>query len=755
MSRRILRTFLGAAVLVLTGCGPSMPTTAEPQPMDHRQSKLTVADASASPITFEQIAAFPPPGWNVPRSAQVSPDGKLVTYLQSESGGEEMALFAFEVASRKHAVLVRASDLQLADRPMSRAEELRRERQRKRITGVTAYAWAKKAPVLLLPLGGDVFVRGADGAIRQLTDSPAPEIDPQLCDDGSLVAFARGSELFVVEVESGRERQLTRDAPEGVTRGQSDYIMQEEFGEPSGFWWSPGCDRIAYFEVDEREVKRIPILGYRGGVDLQELSYPRAGGSNPTSRLGVVDLKSGRTTWVELPAAKGFDAKDDYVGRIAWSRDRKTLYAQRLSRRQQQLALLAIEPATGKARHLLEEQESTWLELSRMEPLEDGRLLWVALRDGHRHLELRQADGQAPKRLTRGDWDVFDVVGVDRKNDRVLFIANRDAPLDRQLYAVALEGGEITRLSEEPGVHEIAGSRPELGWVDIHSALDRPPRAVIRGPDGRSLGDIEVPKNASFDAMKLRTPKIVTVAVADGPPLYGALLEPRQRAPGARHPAIVMVYGGPGVQTVLNEFNPRALWHHLADRGFAIFQLDNRGSSGRGHAFETPIYRRCGEVELADQLRGLDYLTALDFVDPERVGIYGHSYGGYMAAMAMLRAPGRFQVGVAGSPVTDWRLYDTGYTERFMSTPEDNAQGYEESALLPHAGKLEGKLFLIHALMDENVHFEHTALLIDALVAAGKPFDTLVFPGERHGYRGKEARTYAYRRVVEYFVDNL
>ena len=242
----------------------------------------------------------------------------------------------------------------------------------------------------------------------------------------------------------------------------------------------------------------------------------------------------------------------------------------------------------------------------------------------------------------------------------------------------------------------------------------------------------------------------------DGQPnLYGMLLKPRDMKANRRYPAIVMVYGGPGVQTILNQYNPRLLWQHLADRGFVVFQLDNRGSTGRGHAFESPIYRKMGDVELEDQLRGLDWLQQKPFVAKERCGIYGHSYGGYMAAMAMLRAPLRFKAAVSGSPVIDWRYYDTGYTERYMSTPQANPDGYATSELSHLASKLAGKLFVIHALMDENVHFAHTAKLIDALVAADKDFEMLVFPGERHGYRSSKARRYAYRRVVDFFVTNL
>jgi dipeptidyl-peptidase-4 len=255
--------------------------------------------------------------------------------------------------------------------------------------------------------------------------------------------------------------------------------------------------------------------------------------------------------------------------------------------------------------------------------------------------------------------------------------------------------------------------------------------------------------------LALRSPEIVPVKSPGGQTLYGALLKPRHMEPGRRYPTVVMVYGGPGVQTVLDMWAPRLLWQHLADRGFVVFQLDNRGSAGRGPGFQAPIYHHLGKVELEDQLAGLDALAAMPFVDAARVAIYGHSYGGFMATLAMLAAPDRFKVGIAGAPVTDWSLYDTGYTERYMGTPTENAAGYAESDLARMAGHLQGKLLLLHALMDENVHFDNSAHLIDALVGAGKHFDMFVFPGERHGYRNPAARRYAMRRVVDYLVENL
>ncbi|MBI4956143.1 MAG: alpha/beta fold hydrolase [Myxococcales bacterium] len=743
--------------------------SAEPLP-------TALAPASAARVSVHRAADFPPPGWQVPRSIAVSPDGKLITYLQSESQGETMSLFAYDLATREHRVLLRPEDLVASEPARSREEELRRERQRTRIEGITHYAWAREAPaepapgaaaapVLLLPLGGEVLVRDGAGAVRRLAPGAEPAIDPQLCPTGTDVAFVRGRELHVVSVASGAVTELTRDAPEGVTRGLSDFIGQEEFAEPSGFYWSPRCDAIAYLEVDEREVDEVPVMGVRSGrEDFALHRYPRVGRPNPKVRLAVVELATGRSVFFDVAAATAAAGLSDggapYLGRFAWSPDGRALYFQTVGRDQKKLGLWRADPKSGALALVHAESDDAWVELVEARLLPGDHILWASSASGHKHLELRSsATGALQATLTSGAWDVARIVAVD--GERVLFLANREAPLERQLYALtlpapgALAPPEVTRLTSEPGVHDIAAFRAGTGWVDVHSAGDRLPEARIVASSGETLGTLPVPLDADYQALGLRAAELVTLAAEDGTPLHGALLRPRDMRPGVRYPAVVMVYGGPGVQSVLDEHNPRLLWQHLADRGCVVFQLDNRGSTGRGHAFARPVAGRLGVVELADQLRGVDYLTSLPFVDARRLGIYGHSYGGYLAALAMLRAPGRFAVGVAGSPVTDWRLYDTGYTERYMGLLTDNAAGYEATALAPHAAALAGKLLIVHALMDENVHFAHTARLVDALVAADKDFDLLVFPGERHGYRSLAARRYAYRRVVDYLAAHL
>ncbi len=728
-------------------------------PPNAHASQPPILGPGASRIDFSRVMRFPEPGWQVPRLVAYSPNGALITYLQSEEGTDKMALFAFDVAQKTTRLLVRGEDLAREGRALSREEELRRERQRQRTAGITDVRWARRAPVMLVPYGGNIFLVNPSStpAVTRLTDAAGPDIDPKINDDGTAVAFVRSGELHLLDVKTKAVTALTSGAPAGVTRGVSDFVAQEEFDEPSGHFWSPRGDKIVFLEVDERGVETVPVLGYRGGKpDLMQQPYPLAGKQNPKVRALIVDLATRAITPITLPKGLG----ERYLGRFGFLPDGKSIVFQALSRDQHHLSVLRADSTTGEARELWSETSSAWTRFVEVRPLERAqRLLVTGEQGGHIHLAVRDAStGAKVSDLTSGDWDVDHIVAAEEHLGRALFVGNKTSTIERRLYAVPLAGGEITTLTPERGVHNVRLAPNGQGFVDEHSAADRPPRTVVMsavGPGGAVIADLPVPRDKDFDDLGLRVPELVTVKSPGGPTLHGALLKPRHMEEGKRYPTIVMVYGGPGVQTVLDAWAPRLLWQHLADRGFVVFQLDNRGSAGRGPAFEAPIYLRAGEVELEDQLAGASMLASLPFVDPSRIGIYGHSYGGFMAALAMLKAPGRFKVGVAGSPVTSWAFYDTGYTERHMGTPATNPKGYAESDLAGYAKNLQGKLFLIHAMMDENVHFENTAHLIDALVAADKDFDLLVFPGERHGYRDPAAKRHAMRRVVEYFAQHL
>ncbi len=726
-------------------------------------ARVAIAGPEASPITFTRMAKYPEPGWNVPRRTQHSPDGKLVTYLASESGDETMSLYAFDRGTSKSEVLLRAADIararggSAANAPpaMSREEELRRERQRDRNEGITNYVWAKHAPVLVVPFDGDVFVRDARAGktpeVRALTATAEPELDVKPCDTGERIAFVRKGELVAIDTTTGKEVFATRGAVEGLTHGLSDFNGQEEFGESSGFFWSPRCDRLVYLEVDERAVMTVPVLGYRKGVsDLMMERYPRVGTKNPVVRAGVVDLATKKTTWLRFP-----DASERYLGRFLWSEDGRALFLQTLSRDQKRLALVRVDPTSGATTELVTETSPAWSSFSPMRLIGGTEsLLFTTAKTGRRHLEVRSArDGSVLRTLSSGAWDVESIAAVDEERGRVLVNGNKEGALERHVYAIPLGGGEPVRITRERGVHGASFDESGKRWVDLHSASDRLPRATVMDERDQGVAELPVRTDDDLAALQIRPAEHVTLESATGETLHGALLKPRVIA--GKHPVIVMVYGGPGAQTVFDAYMPRLLWQHLADRGFVIFQLDNRGSGGHGPGFQHLVHRRLGELELADQVAGASWLASQPFVDPARIGIYGHSYGGFMAALAMLTPGTPFHAAVAGSPVTDWRLYDTAYTERYLETPDRNPGGYEASDLSKKAGALTGKLLLTHAMMDENVHFHHTAQLVDALVAANKAFELFVLPSERHGTRAPAARSYMPQRVATFFAENL
>lgn len=704
---------------------------------------------SASPLTFERIVKYPEPGWTVPMLPRFSPDGRMVTYLKSEDGTSKTALFAFDLESKTERVVVRASDLGTEKQP-SQAEELRAERQRKRITGISAYAFAGAADVMVIPAGGDVFVRGADGAITNVTHSDEAELDPQLCPTGQWVAYVRGSELFATDLKTKQERPLTRNAKPGITRGQSDFNGQEEFEEEHGFFWSDDCKRIAYLEVDETAVAEIPVMGYRDhgggfGTDLMMQRYPEAGATNPTVSLNLYDFDAVTSRKVKLDEPL-------YTGRYTWSPDGKSLYFEAIPRSQKELRIMKVDVAKATASVLWTESPQGWAEMRDLEITPNGSAL-VAIGDnlGHDHaMKIDTATG-ATTWLTSGAWEVTSIPRVT--DDTVYFVGTKDAPIGRQLYAVPLAGApDPTRLTKENGTHTV--SLGTKGFVDVLSSSVDLPRVAITSYAGESLGAVAVPKDADFDALRIRPVATFSVDV-QGARLYGQVLPPRDLDPTKRYPLVLYVYGGPAVQSVTDRWSPKLLWQHWADRGFFVAQIDNRGGAGRGQAFAAPIAGKLGMVELADQIAGLDWMLANMPIDGSRVAIYGHSYGGTMALQGLLGAPGRFKAGISASPVTDWRLYDTGYTERYMGTPKDNLLGYDEADLTTKVDALTGKLFLIHALMDENVHFQNSAKLIDALVAKQKDFDSLVLPGERHGYRDPKTKQYVYRRITNFLVETL
>jgi dipeptidyl-peptidase-4 len=717
---------------------------------------------------------MPAPGFNAPVSVSFSPDGKLVTFLYSEEGTLTRQLWAFNPARGERFPVVQPPGEGVTDANVSREEALRRERQRQRGFGVTSYGWSQRGDTLLVPVRGALYVQhGAGGRLRKVTDAEPPCIDPQLNADGTAVAFVRAGELYSLDLirDDAVPVRLTFDAtpPDAgeqlISNGLAEFVAQEEMGRQSGFWWSPDGRFLAVEQVDSAPVAPYTIV-HQGDerVDSETHRYPFAGEANVRVRLAVVRAEGGAVVRLPLP---GVDDGDGYLTRVDWAPD-GCLLVQVMTRDQRRLELRRIDPAAHTSVALAVETADDWLNLHddlRCVPLADARgeypsdlyeILWSSERSGERQLYLYDKDGSELRRITPGPWPVDGVVDVDEKRRTVCFAGSED-PLELHVWQVSLDGGRPQRLSAEPGVHGAVFAPDHRRFVESFNSPQTPPVLTLRDLDAGTALRIFAVEDPEVGRLALRPPEIVSFTARDGETLYGAIYRPPQLEQNRPCPVLVEVYGGPHVQLVNRSWaktvDLRA--QYLARQGFIVFKADNRGSARRGHRFEAPIFRRMGRIEVDDQVDGVRYLASLPEADVSRVGVYGWSYGGYLTLMCMLKAPDVFKAGVAGAPVTSWDGYDTFYTERYMETPAANPDGYHESAAMTHAGNLQGRLLLLHGMLDENVHFRHSARLINALNEAGKPHELAIFPSERHGPRSEAQRTALEQRLADFFVVNV
>jgi dipeptidyl-peptidase-4 len=754
---------LAAAVLaaLLAAC-QGRPAPVPDRPARERPAPMTTDTPTAPhPLALEDAAAYPQPGLVQPQSLAFTPDDAALTWLRSPDRSLTRQLYRHDLATGAETLLLTPPGGGATEDNLSLAEKLQRERSRQRELGITAYAWAREGARLLVPLTGAVYVQdGEAGPLRLLVDrGDHPALDARLSRDGRKVAFVRDAELYVVDAAGGPPRQRTRGARgTGKTHGLAEYIAQEEMHRPQGYWWSRDGAWLAFTEVDETHIPMYRIVHQGkdavGDGAQEDHAYPFAGRANAKVRLGVVAAEgSDRVVWMDLG-----DDPEQYLARVHWTPD-GALLVQVTDRPQQRLRLLRLDPRTGTSTLVLEETSDVWVNLhDHLRPLEDahaGHFLWSSERTGFRHLYLYRDDGTLVRPLTAGDWQVDGVAEVDEARGLVWFTGNREHPAEQHLYVVPLAGGEVRRLTPEPGTHGVVFDHARRRFVDIFSSLAAPPRLTLRGADdGAVLGDIPYPGDPRVAELALPPPELATFTNRHGDVLHAAIYRPDGRGP---HPTMISVYGGPHAQRVVDSWGTTVDMRAqaLRSRGYLVVKIDNRGSARRGLAFEAAIRHDLGRVEVEDQQDGVAWLAAQGLADPARVGIYGWSYGGYLAAMALVRAPATFKLAVAGAPVTHWDGYDTHYTERYMGTPEGNPEGYAESSVMHHVDALVGKLLLVHGMIDENVHFRHTARLINALIRARKPYELLLFPDERHMPRRLEDRVHMEQQILDFIARNL
>lgn len=719
----------------------------------------------ATKITLADVATIPWPGMAIPGSISFSPDDRLITYLFSSEGTLERQLIAFDPETRRRFSLVTGERKGVSEEKVDLEEALRRERRRQRETGVTRYSWAKKGQRILIPLEDGLYV--LDDPISTprhiLSTDSQPAIDARLSPDSEWVSYVQDAEVHVIPTNGGDPLQLTFGARgTGKTHGLAEYIAQEEMHRMRGYWWSGDSDIIAFTEVDENHIPVYRIV-HQGNDSVGEVAqedhrYPFAGMENARIRLGVVSVNGGDPVWMDLD-----QEEDIYLARVKWLPNGR-LSAQVQNRQQTILYLISFDPLTGERRHLSRERSDSWINLHKIfRPLQEeredgGTFIWASERSGFRHLYLMDKDGEVIRPLTGGDWVVDDLAGIDEEKGQLFFTASRENPLERHLYRVSLDGGRIQRISEEPGIHSVVLDHACRRYIDIHQALEKPPAIVLRSlSDNRLLSTVYDQVDPRIDNIGLCPPEPVALENRVSVLLYGLIYHPPAGYGPGPFPTLVSVYGGPHAQSVANSWGPTANLRaqYLSNQGFLVFVLDNRGSARRGLAFESAVKNNLGFHEVEDQVDGVKWLIDKGLADPDRVGIFGWSYGGYMACMCLARAPGTFKAAVAGAPVTHWDGYDTHYTERYMDTPKSNPTGYLEGSVMKHVDNIRGSLMLVHGLIDENVHFRHTARLINALIAANKSYELLLFPDARHGSRKKADQIYLEEHVCDFFLRNI
>ncbi len=694
------------------------------------------------------------------RSMRWIEGGKAASYLETDTATKVTNIWRYDVADGSTSVLVAGTDLKLpgAEKPIDVENYIFSKDERKVLFTGTLTARRLKT-------GGDFYLWDRDHEVlKQLTDTRDEQLNVKFSHDGKKIGFVRNENLVVLDLESGFEKQLTFDGGGHVLNGHFDWVYEEEFGIIDGWRWSPDDRRIAFWQLDENRVPEFPIVDFLPlHQELETMRYPKSGDPNSIVRIGVVDASTeggGRppVTWLDI-GAPADSTQDVYIPRMEWTTDPTGLSVQKLNRLQNRLELLLFNVETGALRTLLTESSDTWVEMRNdLEFLEKSdAFLWTSERDGYRHLYLYDMEGRLIRQLTKGTWEVDNVPGVDEEKGVVYFTAGVTSPLDRDLYSVKLDGTGMKRITTETGVHSINFTPDFSVYRESFSDANTPARTALFRADGSLIRVLADGKIEALNEYVISPMKFFTFTTTDGVELNGWMIKPPDFDPGKKYPVLMYVYGGPGSQTVRNSWGgSNYFWYQmLAQKGYVIVSVDNRGTGARGVKFKTITYKNLGKWETNDQAEAARYLGGLPYIDASRIGIWGWSYGGYMTLMAMTTAADVFSTGVSVAPVTNWKFYDTIYTERYMQTPELNPDGYEASAPTEHADGLKGKLLEIHGTADDNVHWQNTVTMVSKLEKAGKQFETAFYPGGRHGIASGKTRAQLFTKITNFILEHL
>jgi dipeptidyl-peptidase-4 len=615
-------------------------------------------------------------------------------------------------------------------------------------------------------LAGDLFfVNFENSEVKRLTKTRSEETSVTFSPDGLWVSFIRDNDLYAIDLKSGNQKRLTKGATETLLNGPLSWVYWEEIYEHSSvpYAWSPDSKAIAYLQTDDSPVPISTFVNFKPATQgVVRQHYPKAGQANPKVRLGIVDVNSAETTWVDCGSY-------EYLARFNWLPISQEIAVQILDRKQSTLRLFFADRLTGKSREILVEKQPAWINLhNSLYFLKDRkRFIWLSERDGYQHLYLYKLDGRLIAQLTKGEFMVVPadgdivmdnggLVGVDEKRGWVYFTSNQNALKDKHLCKVKLDGKGLKKLSAGDGVHALSFS-PDLNYyLDTYSSSSQLPEFTLYKADGTKIATITPSAKEVLDRWNLIYPEFATFKTDDGLDLPAMMVKPKNFDKTKKYPAIIYVYGGPGSQQVINKWNNRILWHNLlAQEGFFVFVFEVRAGMGKSKALETSVHKQAyGMQNVKDILAGVAWLKQMPSIDPKRLGIWGGSGGGCTTLFTMTHSD-VFKAGISLYPVSDWHFYDTIYTERYQSTPQDNPQGYKETSSVLAASNLKGRLLIVHGTYDDNVHPQNTEAFINALIEKNIPFELMIYPWRKHGIGDYPARVHLYTLMLDFWKKNL
>lgn len=681
-------------------------------------------------------------------------DGQFYTALQQTPN--DIELRKYNILTGDYEVLVASSDLQVEGR--------------QRPVAIQGYQFSADEKKVLIKTDIERIWRRStrenyfvydleSGKTRKLTQSNQKQQYSQLSPSGNKAAFVQDNDLYLVNLVTGEEKAITTDGKFNyIINGATDWVYEEEFGFAKAWYWSPDGQKIAFYRFDESDVKEFFMTDW-GNLypGLTRFKYPKAGEENSVVKIGVYDLESEDTTWMEVGSEN-----DQYIPRINWTKDSDVLVIRRMNRLQNKQDLMFADVNSGSTKIIKTENSDAWVDVNDdLKFLENGEQFFYASEEsGYNHIYLYDMSGDMVRQVTQGNWEVTNFLGYDEQSQTLYYVSTEESSLERHMYSINIDGSGKQKLSEGEGWNEINMSRDFEYYIQTFSMPTVPPKYTLHKSDGEEVRMLEENEMLVNRLQQYYLPEKEFIEIPlQQATLNGYILKPHGFDPEKEYPTLFYVYGGPGSQTVTKQFSAgqRAMWHqYITEQGYIVVSIDNRGTGARGRDFEKQTYKKLGQYETKDQIDAAKYLAEqYDYIDEERLGVWGWSYGGYMSSLVLAQGGDIFSTAIAVAPVTNWRFYDTIYTERFMQTPQLNPEGYRKGSPITYADQIEGNYLLVHGTGDDNVHFQNSVTLVNKLVEEDVQFESMYYPNRSHAIYGGNTRKHLYKVMSNFILENL